>query len=401
MNTTTAELIEPISSTEISVHDVQRRSVIDARHVQLTELLKRRGLDAILLRRPENFAWATCGGNNRWGQDVEPLASLYFSESARLVLCSNVDSARLFDYEISAQGFQLKERPWYEQKDKLVSDFGKGRKVGSDDPLPGTTDISSDIHELRCITGEFEQSRMRELSKDLTHALEATCRNLKQWSTDTEVVAELSHRLLRHQIQPVLLQVMADGRSRRYRHWREDLDQIEKFAIVSAVVQREGLHAGCTRTVSFGRPPAELLVDFRRAALIQATAFYYSQPGWTFSKLMHPLEHMYAKFGCENEWQQADMGHAMGYQRVESFVQPGSSFRLQKGTAMHWYPTVGQARLGDTIVVKEQGFEWLTVDESWPMMELEIKGNRLFLPDILQREATKAQPVGSTKSNSE
>lgn len=386
MNTSTADLIEPISSTEINVDDMRRREVIDRRHAQVIDLLKKHKLDAILIRRPENFAWSTCGAKNTFPTDNEPTASIFVSESARVLLCGNVDSPEMFDYQIASQGFQHKERPWFESKDKLIADFCKGRKIGSDSPFENTKDLRHEFDQLRIGLSEFERTRFIEAGRLLVHAIEATCRHLKKGATDTEAVAELSHRLWRHQLRPVLMQVMADGRGKRYRHWREDQDQIEKYAVISVIVERDGLHVGCTRTVSFGRPPADLMVDFRRVALIYATALFYSQPGWTISKLMHPLENVFSKFGCEDEWKLADFGAVTGYRPTESVVLPENGLKLAKLTPLHWYPTVGQARIGDTILVKDSGFEWATPVDTWPTMEVEIKGNRFSLPDVLQRD---------------
>ncbi len=386
MNTSTADLIEPISSTEINVYDMQRREIIDQRQARLVELLKKQKLDAVLIRRPENFAWFTCGARNQFPTDNAPIASIFVSDAARVLLCGNVDSAEMFDYQIASQGFQHKERPWQESKEKLIADFCKGRKIGSDCRFEETKDLTSEFHQLRTSLSEFERTRLLDTGRVLVHSMEATCRHLKQGATDSDVVAELAHRLLRYQVRPVLTQVMADGRGKRYRHWRDDQDQIEKFAVISVVAERDGLHVGCTRTVSFGRAPAELLVDFRRVALIQATALFYSQPGWTLSKLMHPIENVYTKFGCDDEWKLADFGAVTGYRPTEELVVSGAATKLEKLTPLHWYPSVGQAKLGDTILVKESGFEWVTPVDSWPTMEVEIKGNRIALPDILQRD---------------
>jgi Xaa-Pro dipeptidase len=379
-----------MSSGEIHVVDPDRSHEVDRRHQRLAEFLAETDFNGLLLTRPHNLAWLTVGGDPRRGDETRFAA--FVTPEARVIIASNVDSSQLFDRELNGLGFQLKERPWHEPREVLCQDLCRGRSVASDNGIGGTPNVDSQLLDLRTPLMESEWSQLRALGRALAHAVEATARQFSQGDTEAEVAGQLAHRLLRHQINPVRLQVMADGQGHRYRHWSYGADRIERTCVVSAVGTRHGLHAGVSRTVTFGTPTQSILDTHHLASIIQLTGMYFSQADWRVSDVWARVARIYEKYDVADEWREADQAEIIGYRRCEVPIVPNIDRKLPDGTPVFWHPSVRTAFTGDTILVRNQGFELITPGGKWPQMDIEIKGKRIQRPDILVRESGSDWP---------
>lgn len=377
---------EPVSSGEFQAVDLERAEEVERRHHLLAAFLELTGDDALILQRPSNFAWLTCGGTNCRPGAGDAAAALFITPDARVALCNAVDSAELFDFELPGLGFQLKERPWDEPRQVLLNDLCRGRRVATDVPSPGLRDVGGELADFRRALGPREWAELRGLSRLLTHAIEATARHFSPGDSEAEVAGQLAHRLLRHQVTPVRIQVIADGRGRRYRHWGFSNDSIDRCCVISALVRRRGLHCGATRTVSLGQPPAALVEAHQRAALVAATAFYFSQAGWELAQTWRRIARIYEKYGAAEEWHDADQGEVLGYEPVEAIAAPRATYRLSPGTPVFWHPSVQAAAVGETILVHADRTEIVTQPEDWPQLSVNVKGTAIEVPDILCRE---------------
>lgn len=382
----------PMSSGEIRLVDTDRADDVDRRHQRLAELLSETDHDGLLLTQPHNLCWLTLGADPRLGASEEATYAAFITPEARVVLTSNTDSGQLFDRDLNGLGFQLKERPWEEPREVLWLDLCRGRNVASDSGVHGTENLSARLAELRTPLTEGEWSQMRTLGRTLAHAVEATARHFEQGDTEAEVAGQLSHRLLRHEIVPVRLQVMADGQGHRYRHWSYGSDRVERTCVISAIGRRGGLHAGVTRTVTFGQPTQSIRDTHHLASIVQTTGMFFTQAGWSVRDVWSRVARIYEKFGAADEWRQAEQAEAIGYARTEFPLVPNSANPLLVGTAVFWHPTVRTAGTGDTLLVRDDGFELLTPSENWPQLEIEVKGKRIERPGILVRESTTDWP---------
>ncbi|MCA9114912.1 MAG: M24 family metallopeptidase [Planctomycetaceae bacterium] len=388
----------PPSSHEIPISDPERTADIDAKHQQVAEFLESHRYDALLLEEANQFAWFTSGGNcSRYGA-AETTAALFITPEARVVVTSNVDSARLFERELPGLGFQLKQRPWHEPRHLLLEDICRGRTVASDSGRHDTHNVSSWLKHLRNPLTLLECERVRELGRQVAHAVEATARHCSPGRTEADVAGELAHRLLRHQIIPQRIQVSADGRTQRYRYWSHGRSGISRYATISAAGARQGLNVSATRTVSFGDPPQDLKAACHRALLVQATAMYFSQANWELHEVWKRIGRIFEKFGCREEWHEAPQGELMGYELCEVPIVPASEFRLEPRMMLHWHPSIGPSLTGDTILVGHDRFELLTPSDEWPQVKVAVKGESFSRPDILRlpREVQTVQlpPMG-------
>lgn len=386
MAVATRAAYEPVSSGEIQVVDLERAEEVERRHQLLASFLDLKGDDALLLQRPSNFAWLTCGGDNTRPGTTETTATLFITEEARVALCSSADSGQVFDRELAGLGFQLKERPWEEPRSVLVDDLCRGRRVAGDLDMAGLRNADREVADFRRTMTDRELGTLKVLGRQMTHAVEAAARTLSPGETESEIAGQIAHRLLRHQIIPVRIQVMADGRGHRYRHWGFGNDHVERYCTLSAVGRRRGLHCGITRTVSLGQPSEDLVDSHQFAGLVAATAMFFSQAGWEFEETWQRIARIYEKFGAPDEWRQAEQGDVIGYEACELTATPRCKFRMQSGTPLFWHPTVNTAAIGETIIVREDHIEHVTQPEDWPRFGVTVKGTSIQLPDILCRE---------------
>ncbi len=373
------------------IQDKRRLSDVEEKHERIRVLLQSTGADALLLQDAASIAWFTAGVDlTRCGSD-SCHTSVFVTEDARLFATNAVDSAQLFEREAFGLGFQLKQREWFQPHCSLVEDLCRGRKVISDSGIEGTRNTARRINRLRMPLTSLEVDRLRLLSKVLVHAVEVTAGHIRRGVTEAAVAGELSNRLIRRTVQPVRIQVCADGRNIRYRHWSFGEDPIESYATVSCVARRWGLHVAVSRTVCIGSVNQDLWEAHQKAVLMHATGLYFSRHGQQLKDIWPKVKRIYDKFGLSSEWQLSDQADVLGYRACEHQLTPTSDFDLQAPTAVFWHPTVGAAMPGDTVLVLTGGSETLTRSDVWPELKVQVKGHDVLCSGLLLiREESRA-----------
>ena len=116
-------------------------------------LMDRRGLGALLLRRPANFAWYTDGADNRVDH-ADPLgvASVLITTDAEYVVTDNIEAPRMREEE--TPDFEVLEHPWYGDPSDIIKEVAGEALLGVDHPLEGATDVSQDVAPLRYVLDE-------------------------------------------------------------------------------------------------------------------------------------------------------------------------------------------------------------------------------------------------------
>ncbi|QDT66957.1 M24 family metallopeptidase [Calycomorphotria hydatis] len=376
---------EPLSTAEFSLHDLQRANDVDQRQEVIADFLSEHGLDALLISRPENFAWFTLGGNNLRDAGGETTAGLFLTSDARVVICNNIDSQQIFDKELNGLGFQLKERPWHEPKDALIKDLCRGRNVGSDTGIGITENMATELDKLRLPLGHSEELQLKALGRDVVHAVEATGRHCQPGQHECEIAGELAHRLIKRCIEPVRMQVIGDGRAKTYPHGGNMATPVVNYCTIMALGRRDGLHVATSRTVAFGTIDQNQLQAHRNVLLMQATGISFSQAGLKLSETWQRVHRIYEKFNYADEWMLTDQAEVIGYRAVEHQVTPDSDFEMQVGYPICWHPAVEAAPVCDTVLVKESGVEMITGIESWPVVTIQVRGTQITRPDLYVR----------------
>ncbi|MEY3173873.1 MAG: hypothetical protein RLZZ436_1787 [Planctomycetota bacterium] len=380
------------------VQDAARLADVEHKHGRIRELLRAVGADAVLLQDPANLSWFTAGADLSRNVPDGCQTSIFVTEDARVFATNAVDSAQLFERDAFGLGFQLKQREWFQPHSGLVEDLCRGRRVLCDGPLPGTRPAARPLQALRLPLTALETHRLRQLCRVLVHAVEVTCGQLRPGTTEAATAGEISHRLIRRTVMPVRIQVCADGRNRRYRHWGYGEDPICDYASVSCIARRWGLHAAVNRTVCFGEVPRELAAAHQQAALVHATGLHFSRPGETPAAVWTRVRRIYEKFGMPSEWLLADQADLLGYRPSEHLFLPSSELLLQPGMVVFWHPSVGAAMPGDTLLLGSQRSEFLTESTVWPELRVHVRGQEWRCSGILCLERQGVQDERSGES---
>jgi Xaa-Pro dipeptidase len=383
MNLPSIDLSDPRSSSEFAVLDLDRMAEIDRRHGLIREFLVRENYSALLIQHPANFAWFTAGASNQRGGTTGLSAALFVTPDARVIVCSNADTSQIFEVDVAGLGFQLKERPWSEPRSVMVADLCRGRRVASDTGVHQTDDQNLMLTGIRLPLLRYDREHLRRAGRTLAHAIEATARGLTPGRTEAEIAGELSHRLLKQGLIPERIQILADGRGRRFRYWNFDQSPVLRHCTISAVGRYRGLHVGAARTVSLEDPAPDLLAAYEPAAMIAATGMYFSQANWEFFEIWNRVRRIYEKTGVASEWHQADIADVVEYEFGSIPLMPRSEYRLSEGVPLFWHPSVGPVLMGDTILVHDGPMEILTSSPSWPTLCISVKGTNITVPAML------------------
>ncbi len=362
-----------------------RRADIDSKHAQLASLLEEVKCEGLLVAVPENFAWLTAGGVARGVLDEAEQPALYFSPEGRWLIASNVDTQRLFDEEIDGLGFQLKEWPWHWGRAQLLADLCQGRTVASDLPLNGCVVVGEQLAQLRRKLTPYEQACYRALGQIVSHALEASCRTMQPGDSEREVAGQLSHRLMHRGVNPICVQVAADGRGRLYRQSGYTSATVDSYCVVRVTGRKYGLCATAGRSVCFGQPEATLRRDHDNACKVTATYVASSWPDSMPQQILASGRRIYQLSGADHEWMLAPQGHVTGRAAVELTLTPQTEELFQAGWAVTWQSSCGAALSCDTFLITEDGPRAVTSPENWPLKRIRVQGAEFVDPDILQR----------------
>ena len=366
----------------------QRRDDVEEKHRRIIALLDATGNDAVVLGRADSIAWFTSGGDLGLdlGGEMSPVL-LFINRTCRCVVTDNVQSARVFEEELAGLGFQLKERAWLDEPGRMVDELAHARQVVSD-LGPRRSAWGRDVDPLRALRLSLaprERQRLRELGRTITLAVEATCRNFDQGETEAAVAGHLAHRLIREGVVPVDLRISSDDRLGRYRQPRFKAAPIRDRATITVTGRRFGLCATVSRTVSFGPVDARFRELHALATMVDATSIYFSRPGEIVSEVFRRARRIYEKFGHPHEWTLDYQGFLTGYSPREALLVPDSPMVLEPHSALCWSPSIGPSRSCDTVVVDGRGYECVTAAQSWPLIDVAVKGYVIPRPGVLER----------------
>src|SRR5688500_1297487 len=109
----------------------------ELRRTRLGELMERRGLGALLLRRPANFAWYTGGADSRVDH-VAPagVADIVLTGDRHYVLTSSIEAPRMRMEQ--TPDLEVVEYPWYEGPAAVLRELVGDTVLGADLPVDDT-----------------------------------------------------------------------------------------------------------------------------------------------------------------------------------------------------------------------------------------------------------------------
>ncbi len=350
------------------------------------DFMARHGLDAITLENQNSFAWYTAGGDNHVGIATERGAAvLVIMRDGDFVVTSNIEAPRIMAEEIPDLGIEPVEVSWLERDGvaKAVNRLiGKG-KAASDTAFGGTTRMPDQLAELRFSLTEGEIDRYRRVGKDTEEGVRIVCKKVKSGMTENAIAGMAAEELYSRGVTPVVLLVAADDRIEKYRHPINTDKKVNKYAMVVCCGRRWGLIISCTRIVHFGQLPVELRRKHDAVLKVDAALNLSTVAGKEIGSVLRAGIKTYDEVGFPDEWKKHHQGGPTGYASREFRAMPDEKRKVVRNQAFAWNPSIAGTKSEDTILVKDDGIEFLSLSSDWPMVEVEYRGKVLEREDIL------------------
>ena len=356
---------------------------------RVRELLRSRGLQALLLKRQDNFSWMTCGGLNLVGINTEIGAtSLLITKESKYLISNNIESPRMTEEEgLTKQGFIVKTFPWYENQEvSIVKELVGGGPLGCDVLFPDATMMAEDIARLRYSLTPEELERYRWLGERVSSALEKTLMETRPGEKESEVVGRLCNDLWRDRIDPVTLMGAADDRISRFRHPIPTERKVERYLMVSVVARKWGLLVSLTRFAHFGKLPQDLKERYEANVFIDCILMAHTRPGIPVREVFQKGIEAYHSKGYPEEWKLHHQGGSIGYIGRDYRVNMKTLDIIQENQAFTWNPSITGTKSEDTILAASKGLEMITRPILYPTLSLMVDGISFTRPTIFEKE---------------
>jgi antitoxin VapB len=365
---------------------IASESELHAKLDRMQELLGRAGLDALLLQRTSNFAWATCGASSYIDRaDSMGVASLLITPTHRYVITNNIEANRLIQEEqLVEQGWEILASPWHEE-DPLRAELTRGMRLGADFGYPGALDLSWEIAQVRSRLTVQEATRFRELASLCAEGMRQAALAVRPAMTEHEISGLLFKEIEGRGVQVIVSLVAVDERVFSYRHPLPTSKPLQQYAMLVLCGRKGGLICSLTRLVHFGPMSEELRRKTEAVAQIDARMIAATRPEATLSDIFRIGQSAYAGWGYPDEWEKHHQGGLAGYAPREIIARPTSPEPVLVGQAFAWNPSITGVKSEDTILVGEQTNEVLTEMKDWPGIAIPIGEQVIKRPAVLQR----------------
>ncbi len=355
---------------------------------RLRGLMKKEGLSGILLSTQRNFAWLTGGGESAVVITSEIAAvSLLVTPSKVYLIAPNDEVDRFMKEEL--KGLPVEPAPyyWYEgiNRDvkKELAEKLAGGKVGSDVVLGWARYVEPSIRKLRYKLLPQEIQRYRIVARQTAEAAEEVARKLRPGMSEEQIRAMVAYELYKKGIVPTVLLIGVDEGLLNYRHVIPKGRKLRHYAQINICAKKWGLVVAVTRLVYFGQLPPEIAKRQRVAEKVYAAFLYGLKPGARISEVFKEAISVYGRYGYPDEWKNHHQGGAIGYNEREYIATASSDEVVHLHQAFAFNPTLRGAKVEDTVLVTEKGVEILTWTGRWPYREVEYKGKKFKVPQIL------------------
>lgn len=363
--------------------------------------LRERGLDGVLLTRPDNFAMATGGKRNYiWTHtDLGSNALFVDKEGQAFFIGNNIEEGRERDEELGPLGVSYHAFLWFEGASaKCVKQHFAGN-FASDDGSIGEN-VHAAMAPLRALLTETELEKYRRLGTLAAESMEATLASIQAGDAEADIAARLTAEGAKRRCQVPVALIAADERISRYRHPLPTIGplisghlaerRVEKYVMVVGCFLREGLVVSLTRFKKVAELSQDLEERFARICAVDALMQEATQPGKRLGDVFSACQAAYAAQGFSpDEWHNHHQGGATGYAGRTAKGMPGQTFpvldthwpaqlkailghEIPFGAAFAWNPSGPGVKSEDTFLLLPDGSrEIISTTPSLPKIDLE------------------------------
>ena len=331
-------------------------------------------LGGLRLRGTDWFAWATCGGSNAVLLTTDTgVAEVWITAQGAWVLTDAIEAPRLAAEEVPP-GLELWSGPWAEpqRREQLVAATRGPGSIASDRPVAGEVALPAALVRARSALLPEELDRYRALGRDAAEAMTEVLRAARPGWTGFQLAGAGAEALWSRRIHPALTLVAGERRLPLHRHATPSSERLGARAMLVFCGRRHGLFANLTRFVAFRAPSTTERKLDDDVARVEAAALDASRPGATLGSVFQAMTARYRELGHLGAELLHHQGGPCGYLSRDAVATAASTVTLQPNNAVAWNPSLPGAKIEDTVLVGPRGaLEVLTVDEAWPVREVE------------------------------
>jgi Xaa-Pro dipeptidase len=357
---------------------------------RVRQYLDAKRLDGVYLKKRCNFAWITCGGDNRIVDHSELGWSGFLVTPDRAVLVTdNTEMPRITAEELTEFEYETFEYSWYKAElPEALEKTGGSRNIACDIAVPGFPDLQPDFDRLQYQLTDSEVERFKSLGKDTAEAFTKIGKQVELGMLETEVAGMVAFELMARNIQPQLVLVASDKRISDYRHPIPVEKKINTYVMYVAVAVKWGLNLSITRFVHFGEPSADLMNRHLALLNIDARLIHNTRPGKSFVEIFKSHRDNFAKYGYPDEWKKLHQGGSASYhiRDVKATLETPPEEIVTVNQAFAWNPSIEGIKSEDTMIVLPDSNEIISEDRNWPLIRVDVDGYIVHRPGILLKE---------------
>jgi Xaa-Pro dipeptidase len=366
--------------------NANRLQEMDGKRAKIAAFLREKSVDAILISRHDNIAWATAGVVDvRVGmlREIGAASLLITREGAAHYLTTNNEVLRLAEEEFDGLSFTPHVKPWHanDLRATAAQIVGSG-VIAGDMGQEGLQSLS--IQALRHELTDGEAARYQWLGAHAARAAEAVLPRLQPGMSERTMQTMLAEQLIGAGMMPSVYLTATDARIAKYPHPVPREGVLERLGMLGFCARRWGLSVSITRYVHFGAPPAELEEAFAVLAQVSARLVAATRQGATSSDLFSAAQQAYAALGHAGAEQNHHQGGATGYLEREWFARPGGAEQVTPQQAFAWNPNMRGAKVEDTYLLQGGQMQLLTATPELPLVITSWNGAKYQSAALLQ-----------------
>jgi antitoxin VapB len=350
-------------------------SAFNQRMQPLRELMKEKSLDAFVLRRNPNLAWAIAGRSHVPTTIDMACFDLIITQDDATAVTNVVEAPRLIAEELPAE-VSVKTIKWSEGRDPLLP---TGSKVGSDQPGGDRIDLGVEVEMIRASLIDSDLARFREICVDAAVALGNAMKQVESSDREIDVAGLITHSLWQADLEIAFLGVAGEERVHKFRHPLPTDAVVGNRVSASICAKRKGLIASVTRIVTFGEVTNSMINDYTSIFKVEASLLDATVVGKPFSDPINAAIAAYPAYGFDaDEWTKHHQGGPTGFLPRDWPANQGSARLIAHNQPIAWNPTGKGWKAEDTILATDSGVKLLTNDPEWPAFEVNGR-TRAFL----------------------
>ncbi len=318
---------------------------------RVRDIMAKRGLDAVYIKRQDNFAWLTCGGRNYVGCGDMGNCGLLVTADKKYAVSNNIERPRMIDENfIEDLGFEYRSFTWHEgfMEGRILSELVPSGKIGYD---YGTTcNVGDDVKDKRMDLVQAEIDRYVGIGRDASEAIESAAKRIRKGMTEYQIAAMVIAEMEDRGLEELSCMVAADERIYKYRHPLPTDRALEKRVQLGGNFRRNGLVICLTRYVSLGKLSEELERQMQANQLIDCTLIAASEPGRPFCDALAEGKAKYEELGYGDEFNKHHQGGPIGYAGRDYRVDFSVKGLIKDHQGFCWNPSITGTKSEDTYV---------------------------------------------------